>query len=189
MPLGRARRRRVQLLRDPAGAGGEPAGLDRQAHRVGHPQRVVGAGDAGVEQDAVAAQLHGDRHVAGGADAGVDDHRVVGSSALRSSRMIRMLFGLSTPWPLPIGLPAGITLARPRLLEPPGHDRVVAGVAEDLEPLLRPGPGRLERGDRVGQERPGVGQDFELHPVGPGVAQARAAARGPAGRCGGRPRR
>ncbi len=27
--------------------------------------------------------------------------------------MIRMLFGFRTPWPLPIGLPAGITLDAP----------------------------------------------------------------------------
>ena len=56
------------------------------------------------------------RDVAGRADPGVDDHRVVGSSRLRSSRMIRMLLGLRTPCPLPIGLPAGITLAAPASL-------------------------------------------------------------------------
>ena len=94
-----------------------------------------------------------------------------GSSPFRSSRMIRMLFGFSTPCPLPIGLPAGITLVAPACLEPAGHDRVVAGVAEHLEPLLDQHLGRFERGQRVGQERARVGQDFELDPVGAGVVQ------------------
>jgi len=30
--------------------------------------------------------------------------------------MIRILLGLSTPWPLPIGLPAGMTLDAPASL-------------------------------------------------------------------------
>ena len=46
--------------------------------------------------------------------------------------------GSARPGPLPIGLPAGITLAAPGLLQPPGHDRVVAGVARAPESLRRP---------------------------------------------------
>ena len=47
-----------RVLRNPSRAGGEPARLDGQAHRVGHPQRVDAPAIPGVEQDAVAAQFH-----------------------------------------------------------------------------------------------------------------------------------
>ena len=70
-------------------------------------------GDARIQQHAVDAQFHGEGHVAGRADAGVDDHRVIGIACLRYSRQMRMLLGFRMPWPEPIGLPAGMTLAAP----------------------------------------------------------------------------
>ena len=100
-----------------------------------------------------------------------------------------MLLGLSTPWPLPMGLPAGMTLAAPAAFEPAGHDRIVAGVDQHLEALLDQLLGRLQRGDRVGQQRLRVAQAFQLDPVGAGIAEVARAARGPGGRGGWRPRR
>ena len=85
---------------------------------------------------------------------------------------MRMLLGLSTPWPEPIGLPAGITLVAPALLQPPGHHRIVGRVAQHLEAVGHQLFGRFERGHRVGQQRLLVAQHFELDPVGAGVLQA-----------------
>ena len=65
----------VAALLHPAGEIGEPPRLDRRLHRPRHQHRVLGLGDRGVHQHAVAAQLHRLRGVARGADAGVDQHR------------------------------------------------------------------------------------------------------------------
>ena len=85
-------------------------------HGPRHPQRVLGRRDAGVQQHAVAAQFHGHTHVAGGADAGIDDDRVLRVAILQIFQDDPDVVGLSTPWPLPIGLPAGITLVAPARL-------------------------------------------------------------------------
>ena len=60
---------------------------------------------------------------------------------------------------------------RPELLQPPGHDRIVAGVDEHREAVGHELLGRLERADRVGQQRLRVAEHLELHPVGRGAAQ------------------
>ena len=103
--------------------------------------------------------------------------------------MIRMLLGLRTPWPLPIGLPAGITLAAPAALRRRAITGVVAGVAEDVEPFGHQDFGRLQGRQRVGQEGPGIGQDFELDPVGPGFFRPESSSRPSLGRSSRRPRR
>ena len=82
-----------------------------------------------------------------------------------------MLFGFRIPWPLPIGLPAGITLAAPASFSRLRQYRIVGRVNEHREPVLHELFGRLERVDGVGQERSLVGEAFELHPVRAGVLQ------------------
>src|SRR5688500_11390881 len=68
----------VAFLGDSAGLVGEAAGLQGVAHGVGHFYGVFGVGDAGVEEDAVGAELHGDGDVTRRADAGIDDDGVGG---------------------------------------------------------------------------------------------------------------
>src|SRR5208283_821335 len=65
----------VLLLGHAAGQIGQTAALDRQAHGAGHGDGVLGFGNGGVHQHAVAAQFHGDGGVRGGADPGIDQHR------------------------------------------------------------------------------------------------------------------
>ena len=120
---------------------------------MGHGQRVVGVGDAGVEQDAVDAELHGDRHVAGGADAGVDDHRIIGIAFLQVFQADADVVGVEHALARADRAAGGHHAGRAGFFEPPGGDRVVAGVAEHLEALGHESLGGLERGDRVGQQR------------------------------------
>ena len=151
---------------------GQAAGFGGVAHRVGHAERVFGVGDAGVEQHAVDAELHRDRHVARRADAGVDDHRIVGIVLLEvlqaDADVVRIEHALAGA-----DRAAGRHDARRAgLLQPPGDDRVVGRVAQHLKAVGHQPLGRFERGDRIGQQRPLVGQHFELHPIGAGVLQA-----------------
>lgn len=48
--------------------------------------------------------------------AGIDDHRVVGVVIFEVVQNDPQVLGFKMPWPLPIGLPAGITLAAPTAL-------------------------------------------------------------------------
>ena len=73
--LDRAARGRVHLPRDAAGEIGEPAREDRVLHRLRHRDRLLRAGNGGVHQHAVGAELHRQRRVRCRADAGVDDER------------------------------------------------------------------------------------------------------------------
>ena len=162
----------VELSRDAPSPRGQPSGLHRQPHGAGHAQRIGCAGDSGVEQDAVAAQLHGDHDIAGRADTRVHDHGIewiVGLEVLEDDPDV---VGVQDPLTAADRAAGRHDRRGPGLLEPAGHHRVVAGVAKDLEAFGNQDASRLERGDRVGQERPGVCQDFELDPVGAGIAQA-----------------
>ena len=85
---------------------------------------------------------------------------------------MRMLLGLSTPWPEPIGLPAGMTLVAPASLSRRAMIGSSRRVAQHLEAVGHELLGRLERGHGIGQQRLLVGQHFELHPIGAGVFQA-----------------
>ena len=48
--------------------------------------------------------------------------------------MMRIAFGFRTPWPEPIGEPAGMTLVAPGLLEAHGEARIVRAVDEHVKP-------------------------------------------------------
>jgi len=163
--LQRAARGGVELLRDAAGEMGQPAGLGGQAHGPGHPHRVLGAGDAGVQQHPVHAQLHGDRHVAGRAHAGVDDDRVLGIALLEVFEADADGVGVEDPLARADRAPRRHHAGGPRLFELPGDHGVVGRVDQDLEPFGHQLPGGLEGGDRVGQEGLGVPEDLELHPI------------------------
>ena len=71
-----------------------------------------------------------------------------------------------------MGLPAGITAAAPAFLSRLAIDRIVARIAEHLKPVGHKLLGGLEGLDRIGEQRFGVPQAFELHPVRAGVLQA-----------------
>src|SRR5262249_22776889 len=56
-------------------------------------------------------------------------------------------------------------------LQAPSHDRVIARVNEYLEIFLYQLLGRLQGCDRVGKERLGVGEAFELDPAGARIVE------------------
>src|SRR5262249_37493742 len=124
-------------------------------------QRVLGAGDAGVHQDAVTAELHGNGRVRGGADAGVDDDRYPD----------RFLDDLDVVWVANAeaaadGRPQRHDGGAAKILQLLAHDRVVAGVGEDRETLLDEDFGRLEELLIVGKEGLLVAKDLQLDEVG-----------------------
>ena len=82
-----------------------------------------------------------------------------------------MLLGLSTPWPRADRRSRGHDARRARFLDLRRHDRVVAGVAQDLEAVLNELARRFERADGVGQQRLLIVEHFELDPVLAGVVQ------------------
>ena len=169
--LRRAGGRRIQFPGYAARSGSQPAAFDRQAHGMGHAQRVGGAGDARIEEHSVATQFHRDRHVAGGPDARVDDHGKRRIALLEVLENDPDVVGIEHTLPAADGAAGGHDAGGACLLEPPRHHRVVARVAEDLKTLLDQDLGRFQCGDRVGQEGPGVGENLELYPVGAGVFQ------------------
>jgi len=59
-----------------------------------------------------------------------------GSPALSNSKHKAILARFSTPWPLPIGLPAGNHARGPRLFDPQRRNRVIARIRQHLEPIL-----------------------------------------------------
>ena len=65
-----------------------------------------------------------------------------------------------------------MTLVAPASLSRRGDDRVVGRVAEHLKAVGHEPLGGFERGDRIGQQRPLVGEHFELHPIGAGIFEA-----------------
>src|SRR5262245_26289381 len=73
----RAARGSVELFGNAPAQVRQSPGLATVAHGPRHAHGILGAGNRGVEQHAVAAEFHRGRHVAGGADAGVHDHRIV----------------------------------------------------------------------------------------------------------------
>ena len=170
--LRRARRRRIQLLRNPPRARGQPPRLDRQPHRMGHAKGIFRAGDPGIEQDAVAAEFHRDDDVAGRADAGVDDDGIARIISLQVFEDDPDVIGIQNALAAADRAAGGHHAGGAGGLEVAGHDGIVAGVAEDGEALGDEDSGRVEGGDGVGQERAGVGEDFQFHPVGAAVPQA-----------------
>ena len=102
--------------------------------------------------------------------------------------MMRMLLGLSTPWPGADGAAGGHDGGRTGRLQAAGDHGIVAGIDEHLKAVGDELLGGLERFERVGQERLRVAQAFELDPIGAGIFQAQqdfAAHPGDAHRVGG----
>ena len=128
-------------------------------------------GDRRVEQHAVDTQFHRRGHVAGCAHARIHDDRIVGITLLQILHADPQIVGVED------ALPGADRAARrhdagsPQILEAFCHDRIVAGVDEHGESLPHQPLGGLERADGIGQERPLVAEDLELHPLGTGVAQ------------------
>lgn len=81
-----------------------------------------------------------------------------------------MLAGLSTPWPEPMGEPAGMTDAAPAALMR-AADGVVAGVGEHGEAVGDEFACGLKHAEGVGEQGFLVAEDFELDPGGAGVAE------------------
>jgi hypothetical protein len=130
-------------------------------HRAGHQHRVLRAGDGGVHQHAVAAELHRDRRVGRGAHAGVDDDR---HRAL--SMISRRFHGFRMPMPEPIGWPAA-SPPRSRSLPAAWPDRVVAGVDHHVEAVAHQRFGGDQRLRHVREQRLRVAQHFELDQLWP----------------------
>ncbi len=129
--------RRVAAHRDASRAVADVPGLARKPHRMGHRDRILRVGDAGVEQHAVGAEFHRHRDVARRADARIDDDRIVRVAAeagsLRSSRQMRDRRGIrARRGRIRSGCPRA-SRSRRRRREPRGRDRIVARVAEHRE--------------------------------------------------------
>ena len=188
-PLGWARSRGVELFGDAARLGGEAAGFHREPHRVGHLQGVFGAGDPGVEQDAVASQFHRQRDVGRRADAGVDDDGVVRVVPLEVFEDDPDVVRVQDPLARTDRTPGGHHAGGAGGFEVASHHRVVAGVNQDVKPLGDENLGRLQGGHRVGQQGSSIGENLQLDPVGARVVQAReefaAETGGPEGVLGG----
>ncbi len=138
----------------------EAPGFDRQLHGGRHRNRIRRSGDRRVHQHAIRAELHGDGRVRSRADAGVDDDRnarlvaddgdvvrVLDAQA-RSNRGAERHDGSGASF-----------------LELAADDGIVIRVGKDDEAFANEHARRLEQRDVVGEERPFVANDLELHPV------------------------
>ena len=125
----------------------------------------------GVQEHAVDAQLHGDRHVAGRAHAGIDDHRIVGIAVLEILQANADVVGVEDALAGSDRAARRHHARRAGLFQPPGDDRIVARIAEDLKTFGHQPLGGLERGHGVGQQRLRIPQHLQLDPVGARVFQ------------------
>src|SRR5579875_65711 len=150
----------MPAVRDPAREARQPAGPDGASHGPGHGHRILGPRDGRGHQDGVAAQLHGQGCIRGGAYARIEHHGHPGLLHDQGN-----VVGVADPQAAPDGGPEGHDGSATRLLQPPGHDRVVVGVGKDLEAVVHQLLSRVHQLDRVGQEGALVAYYLQLDPV------------------------
>ncbi len=143
-----------------AGLPGQPPGLDRQAHRARHPDRIAGLGHGRVHEDPVHPELHGDGRVRRRPHAGVHDDR--DSDCLLDEQDV---LRVEDPLSRSDGRGQRHDAHRARVLELPRHHQVVVRVGHDLEALARQHAGGLDQLARVGEERLLVADHLELDAV------------------------
>ena len=159
--MARARGLRPEPLRDAPGVAGQQSGGDGGRHRGGHRGRVGGPGHRGGQKHGVATQFHRQRGIARGADAGVEDHRHAGGG---DDHLDVVRVGDAQP-----GADRRAQRHHRRatgVLEPPGQHRVVVGVGQHHETVVDQLFCGADQFDRIGQQRPLVGDDLQLDPVG-----------------------
>src|SRR5512143_1702417 len=172
--LDRAAGRGIELFRYPAGLVSETAGEHAVLHRLRHRDRVPCPGNGRIQQNGVTSQFHGQRDIRCGADAGIHDdgdfHRLHNDPDI-------------------IGVPDAETGPYRRserhdrraayVHELFRHDRIVARVGQDNEPLLHQHLRSLERGLVVREEGLLVADHFELHELrDPGLRRKHGCADG-----------
>ena len=136
------------------------------AHRMGHADRIVGPGDARVEQHAVKAQLHGLTDVRGRPHARIDNHGIVGVVALERFENDGQAVGIQDALARADGRTGQHDTGRAGVLQTASHDRIVVRVHQNRKAVLDQGLGGLKGADRIGQQRFLVAEDLELDPVG-----------------------
>ena len=155
-----------ELARNAAGEIRQAAGGAGVAHGMGHPQRIAGMRDARVQQHSVATQLHRHRHVAGRADAGIDDNRIIRIALLQILQNDAQIIGVENALAAADGTAGRHDADCSRRLQMASHDRIIAGVDQNLKAVLDELLRGLERGHRIGQQRLDIAQALQFDPVG-----------------------
>lgn len=136
-------------------------GFDRFFEGDGHPHRVGGDGDGGIDQHRIGTEFECFGRVAGGTESGIDDHR--------DSRLIDDDGDLITGGETAVATDRGTERhhgGSADFLKAFGEHRIGIDVGEHGESLFDEDFSGLEGFDRVGEQVGGVGVDFELHPFG-----------------------